>query len=49
VRVVGDQELEFTLTSSTRGTVYLYWTVSDGSLSTACSVWGSNEPPPDKG
>lgn len=49
MRVVGDQELEFTLTSSTRGTVYLYWTVSDGSLTAQCLVDGSNEPPPDNG
>src|SRR6266511_3900635 len=30
VRVAGDHELEFTLTSSTPGTVNLYWTISDG-------------------
>jgi hypothetical protein len=49
VRVAGDHELEFTLTSSTPGTVYLYWTVSDGSLTAQCSATGSNEEPPDNG
>jgi hypothetical protein len=50
VRIAGDHELEFTLTSSTPGTVYLYWTVSDGSLSsTECAAWGSNEEPPGNG
>jgi hypothetical protein len=50
VRIAGDHELEFTLTSSTPGTVYLYWTVSDGSLSSwQCSATGSNEEPPENG
>jgi hypothetical protein len=49
VRIAGDHELEFTLTSDTPGTVYLYWTVSDGSLTAQCSATGSNEPPPDNG
>jgi hypothetical protein len=49
VRVAGQHELEFTLTSSTPGTVYLYWTISDGSLTAQCSATGSNEEPPDNG
>jgi hypothetical protein len=49
VRVAGDHELEFTLTSSEPGTVYLYWTVSDGSLTAQCSATGSNEEPPENG
>ena len=49
VRIAGQHELEFTLTSSTRGTVYLYWTVSDGSLTAQCLSTGSNEEPPDNG
>jgi hypothetical protein len=49
VRIAGQHELEFTLTSSTRGTVYLYWTVSDGSLTAQCVSTGSNEEPPDNG
>jgi hypothetical protein len=49
VRIVGDHQLEFTLTSSTPGTVYLYWTVSDGSLTAQCSATGSNEEPPENG
>jgi hypothetical protein len=49
VRIAGQHELEFTLTSSTRGTVHLYWTVSDGSLTAQCLSTGSNEEPPDNG
>jgi hypothetical protein len=49
VRVAGDHELEFTLTSSTPGTVYLYWTISDGSLTAQCTATGSNEEPPENG
>ena len=49
VRIAGQHELEFTLTSSTRGTVYLRWTVSDGSLTAQCLSTGSNEEPPDNG
>ena len=49
VRIAGQHELGFTLTSSTRGTVYLYWTVSDGSLTAQCVSSGSNEEPPDNG
>ena len=49
VRIAGQRELEFTLTSSTPGTVYLRWTVSDGSLTAQCSATGSNEEPPDNG
>ncbi len=49
VRVAGDHELEFTLKTSTPGTVWLYWTISDGSLTTHCFVYGSNEEPPDNG
>jgi hypothetical protein len=48
-RVAGDHELEFTLTSSTPGTVYLYWTVTDGSLTAQCNATGSNEEPPENG
>jgi hypothetical protein len=49
VRIVGDHELEFTLTSSDPGTVYLHWTVSDGSLTAQCNATGSNEEPPENG
>lgn len=50
VRVVGDHEFEFTLTSSTPGAVWLYWTITDdGSLTTQCFVYGSNEREPDNG
>ncbi len=46
---ISGNDLVFTLTSSTPGTVYLYWTISDGSLSAQCVAWGTNELPPDNG
>jgi hypothetical protein len=46
---ISGNDLVFTLTSATPGTVDLYWTVSDGSLNAQCLVDGSNEPPPDNG
>jgi hypothetical protein len=47
--VPGDDVLVFTLTSATPGTVVLYWTISDGSLTAQCQSYASNEPPPDNG
>jgi hypothetical protein len=47
--VPGDDTLVFTLTSSTPGTVTLYWTISDGSLKAQCAAYASNVPPPDNG
>jgi hypothetical protein len=45
----GTAALSFKLTTSTPGTVYLYWTVSDGSLTAQCLASGSNVPPPPGG
>jgi hypothetical protein len=45
----GTAAIRFTLTSSTPGTVTLYWTVSDGSLTAQCGSQASNVPPPDNG
>jgi len=39
----------FTRTSPDPGTVYLSWTVSDGSLSAQCASDASDVPPPDNG
>jgi len=47
--ILNDDVLVFTLTSATPGTVYLYWTVSDGSLSAQCLSDATNEPPPENG
>jgi hypothetical protein len=47
--IFNDDVLVFTLTSTTPGTVVLYWTVSDGSLSAQCQSYASNVPPPDNG
>jgi hypothetical protein len=47
-RIVGN-DIEFTLTSSTPGETYVYWTASDGELTVQCSSYTSNEPPPDNG
>jgi hypothetical protein len=45
----GTAALKFTLTSSTPGTVDLFWTVSDGSLTAQCVSRASNVPPPPNG
>jgi hypothetical protein len=45
----GTAALSFKLTSSTPGSVYLYWTVSDGSLTAQCLANASNVPPPPGG
>jgi len=47
--VPNDDVLVFTRTSPDPGTVYLYWTVSDGSLSAQCVSDASDVPPPDNG
>jgi hypothetical protein len=46
---ISGNDLVFTLTSSTPGETYLYWTISDGSLTAQCVAYGSNAPPPDNG
>jgi hypothetical protein len=46
---ISGNDLVFTLTSSTPGTVYLYWTISDGELTAQCTSTGSNEEAPDNG
>ncbi len=46
---ISGNDLVFTLTSSTPGEAYLYWTVSDGSLNAQCVAWTSNAPPLDNG
>ncbi len=45
----GTAALRFTLTSATAGSVFLYWTVSDGSLNAQCQADASNVPPPPNG
>jgi hypothetical protein len=45
----GTAALSFKLTSSTPGSVFLYWTVSDGSLNAQCQANASNVPPPPGG
>jgi hypothetical protein len=45
----GTAALSFKLTSSTPGTVYLYWNVSDGSLIAQCTASASNVPAPPNG
>jgi hypothetical protein len=46
---ISGNDIVFTLTSSTPGTVYLYWTISDGALTAQCTSVGTNEEPPDNG
>jgi hypothetical protein len=41
----GTAALKFTLTGSQTGSVFLYWTVSDGSLEAQCSADASSVPP----
>jgi hypothetical protein len=45
----GTAALSFKLTSSTPGSVFLYWTISDGSLDAQCQASASNVPPPPGG
>ena len=45
----GTAALTFKLTSSATGSVALYWTVSDGSLTAQCQADASNVPPPNNG
>jgi hypothetical protein len=45
--IPNDDVLVFTRTSTTRLSVYLYWTVSDGSLDAQCLAIGSDQPPSD--
>ena len=45
----GTATLSFKLTTSTPGSVFLYWTVSDGSLNAQCQANASNVPPPPGG
>ncbi|TDO29858.1 hypothetical protein EV643_14325 [Kribbella sp. VKM Ac-2527] len=47
--VLNDDILVFTRTSPEPGTVFLYWTVSDGSSSAQCGSHASDEPPPENG
>jgi hypothetical protein len=47
--VTNDDVLAFTRTSAATGSVYLYWTVSDGSLSAQCVAQASDVPPPPNG
>lgn len=47
--IPNDDVLVFTRASSTRGSVTLYWTVSDGSLSAQCQAYGNDSPPPPGG
>jgi hypothetical protein len=47
---ISGNDIVFTRTTSNRGTVYVYWTISDGSLtSIPCFVYASNEEPPEGG
>jgi hypothetical protein len=46
---ISGNDLVFTLTSSTPGETYIYWTISDGSLTAQCVSYGSNAPPPENG
>jgi hypothetical protein len=46
---ISGNDVEFTLTSSTPGETYVYWTFSDGSLTAQCTAYGSNAEPPDNG
>ncbi len=46
---ISGNDLVFTLTSSTPGTVTLYWTISDGTLTAQCQSYASNVPPPNNG
>lgn len=47
--ITNDDVLRFRRTNAAPGTVYLYWTVSDGSLSAQCVSTATDVPPEDNG
>jgi hypothetical protein len=46
---ISGNDIEFTLTSDEPGETWIYWTISDGSLTAQCTAYGSNAPLPENG